>query len=402
MKYGFLIRIAGAVLAIATAAGADTVGSVNMNFVQIRNADNDADSTGYGQVGYNYRISVHEVSIVQYQASGVSGGDDWSGVDSDDAPAANMTWHQAAAYCNWMTSTAGNSSLPYEFNGSGEVIDVMSREEMIAHGGLFYVLPTENEWYKAAYYTGSGYTDYANGTDTAPSVDDANYYDSSAGFDLSRNAWVVDDGSFEQNGTKNMSGNVFEWLETSVDGGLGSSDEMVLRGGAAQYPGGSEESWNDRLHREYRVDGDGNTTLTRSQSDASVGMRIVAIPEPGTMGLMGASAIGLFFARKLRRRRLFGESVVPVRRKCRIDFFGLSVDSDAPEPAAPHTVPVVRQLLLKAGRSVSARVEDVNISFWNYMVARHERKTASRTAMKKAFREKLRNAFDAFLAAIMK
>jgi len=48
--------------------------------------------------------------------------------------------------------------------------------------GTIYVIPTEDEWYKAAYYAGSGYSLYAFGTDTAPIAGtDTNYDGPSSG-----------------------------------------------------------------------------------------------------------------------------------------------------------------------------------------------------------------------------
>ncbi len=70
------------------------------------------------------------------------------------------------------------------------------------------MIPTEDEWYKAAYWTGSGYSTYANGTDTPPVVQvDANYSPTDG-------PWNIATGSQEQNGTFNMMGNVAEWSES--------------------------------------------------------------------------------------------------------------------------------------------------------------------------------------------
>jgi formylglycine-generating enzyme required for sulfatase activity len=132
-----------------------------MDFVDIGNAGNAADTTGYGAVDYDYRIGQHEVTIEQFMAvqaadARVGSGDEGYWHDGTrtvgvNAPASYVTMYESAMFCNWLTT--GNAyEGTYQFNDSGILTNVLTRRQMNESGGLFYVLPTEDEWYKAAYY----------------------------------------------------------------------------------------------------------------------------------------------------------------------------------------------------------------------------------------------------------
>ena len=88
------VIVALLVLASGMVAQADTIthpnasggGSttINMDFVNVGNAGNTADDTGYGAVGYNYRIGTYEVTADQWAAvlaaaPGVGNAGSWSG-----------------------------------------------------------------------------------------------------------------------------------------------------------------------------------------------------------------------------------------------------------------------------------------------------------------------------------
>jgi hypothetical protein len=118
-----------------------------------------------------------------------------------------------------------------------------------ALAGALYRLPTEDEWYKAAYYKGgstnAGYWVYATRSDTAPGntigdgLNQANYYagdyavTQSPSSSSSQN-YLTNVGAFTNSGsyygTFDQNGNVREWSEVIVSG-----SSRGLRGG--RWPG---------------------------------------------------------------------------------------------------------------------------------------------------------------------
>lgn len=287
-KYTAIIAAAILVLGFAQIAQADTIRGLDMSFVGIGNAGNAASTnTGYGAVNYNYGIATYEVTIDQFTKAramdsrvGDGNEDHWNTV-STNAPATMVSWFEAAKFCNWLTSGDAYSGA-YQFDIGGGLTNVMTREQVLADGGVFYVLPTENEWYKAAYYTGSGYSLYANGTSAAPGASDARYGNNT-------DPWAVGGGTGEQSGTYDMMGNVWEWCESAFDGTLDViSENRVLRGGAYNTAEGSLEA----INRFYD---------NPDNPDFNVGFRPVAIPEPAVVSLLVSSGLML-----LGFRRFFG------------------------------------------------------------------------------------------------
>jgi len=372
-----LVLVAGSVLA-------DNINGVEISFENIGNAGNAADSTGYGAVGYDYRIGTTEISFDQFSPSGLAS--DGSG----DNPAVNMTWHVAAQYANWLTSSNINNGA---YAISGGKVTAIDRAAAIAAYGTVYVLPTEDEWYKAAYFTGSGYSSFANGTGTAPVAGtDANYINSGGG------PWNVGGGTVEQNGTFDMMGNVWEWLESTAGGEafdpLNDDQNMVVRGGAYHLPD------DYYLNKANRV-----AFAQRGVTDVDAGIRIVAIPEPGTISLMSLSTLSLFFTRTVRRRKQAGKSLLPIRREYSCDTFeGQDLVYDEGDGTDPleELKQVTKAYLLATWSEVHSRYMVFDKLFWNRMVAMHERRLARRKAFRVAFKKRALDGLDAFLALIMK
>jgi hypothetical protein len=386
-------------VALAVSASAEIINGID--FVSIGSAgfpgdtDTDSNRLGYGAVGYNYKISQFEISFAQFALSGVGNGDEnhWVGSLGSNAPVVEVTWHEAARYANWLTS--GDADVgAYTINGSGRVTDVMTRAEILADGGLFFVLPTEDEWYKAAYFTGSGYSLYANGTNVAPAQGvEANY--SGGG------AWLASGGTQElNNATYNMMGNVWEWTESlhngnSITGGAEVVDLIAFRGGSY-------------VQDETRLAADDRQSGGPTIDHQSIGMRVVAIPEPGTITLMGLSTVSLFATRTIRRRRYLGQTLVPLRRQPKCDRF---IDSEVMDVYSEETseetvltlmLSMVKTNVLAVYNHIHDAYKSADKSFWNYMVCSHERRVARRVAFRTSFKKKALACFDAFLALIMK
>lgn len=187
--------------------------TVEIQLVRIGNKDNRADRTGYGRVENNYSIGKYEITVAQYTTflnavaasdpfrlyneglmtsalnrgitrSGVDGAYSYSPVSgTDHFPITGVSWFDAARFANWLAN--GQPSGPcspettedgaYTLNGklSGQSV---SRNATNPNTGTHpsFALPTEDEWYKAAYYdpelhnAKGGYYRYATKSNSTP------------------------------------------------------------------------------------------------------------------------------------------------------------------------------------------------------------------------------------------
>jgi formylglycine-generating enzyme required for sulfatase activity len=249
-------------------------GMTQAAMVTIGDAGNAADpGTGYGAVGYDYRISATEVTIAEMQAAtGAGNGNEnyWNDAGQGtsagtNAPASLVSLYEAMKYCNYLTSGNVNNGL-YTNNGSGVWSAKLTRAQVMAGSVNYFALPTEDEWYKAAYYTGNQsdpWSLYANGTDAVPAQGGTtgwNYYNNGYAVGAPNYVWTAGAGGLEQNGTYNMMGNVWEWMETSP----------------GVFRGGSYIDYADALRSSYRYGSDPASEI------CNVGFRVVAVPEPAT------------------------------------------------------------------------------------------------------------------------
>ena len=270
------------VMAAVNFASADTIRGINIDFVTIGNAGNlgdtraEANPHGSGAVSSNYRIGKYEVTNAQWNAftaaAGVPTGNAyWTGAQQ---PTNMVSWFEAAQFCNYLTS-GDKYSGAYKFDISGNFLGI-DRVLSISTYGTTYVIPTEDEWYKAAYYKpdGSGYSLYANGTSTAPIAGVNSNYGDAIG-----SPWEITNGTQEQNGTFDMMGNVWEW------------DETLFFGSYPGVRGGSYFNIVGYLASSYQYGGDNPT----DEYDA-VGFRVASVPEPATLLLLGIG--GLVLRRK--------------------------------------------------------------------------------------------------------
>jgi hypothetical protein len=287
---------------------ADSFTGFSMDFADIGNAGNANDgvsgNTAYGGVSYNYRMGVNEVSetmIDSYNTanSGVLITKDTRGANR---PATSVSWNEAARFVNWL-NTSQNYQAAYNVSGGANTdIALWSSadawqtggENLFRHKDAHYFLPSENEWYKAAYYDGStgAYYDYATGSDTEPDgIDssgdatfDAVFYD---GFIQSGPNDVTNAGVLSPYGTMAQNGNVWEWGESGYGSPNNLAGELrVIRSG----------SWNvssPGLQSSYRND------YSPASGSYTLGFRVAAVPEPSSIALLGLGGLAMM----LRRRR---------------------------------------------------------------------------------------------------
>ena len=226
--------------AIVAALISSASATVTMDWVTIGNANNAADpATGslYGAVDHAYRIGKYEVTNAQYgeflnakgqsnansiyntnmptygiTQSGSSGSFTYTVTTAlANHPVVYVSWYDAARFANWMMNGQGNASMEngaYTLNGATSGI-------ITANIGAQVYIPSENEWYKAAYYNAANasYSLYPNGQNTITTAD-ANY-NNSVGSTTNIGTYSIAPSSY---GTYDQGGNVWEWNDAVIAG----------------------------------------------------------------------------------------------------------------------------------------------------------------------------------------
>jgi len=278
-------------IALANITGppaSNTFGSGNntfsLSFVTIGNPGNPNDTktsyggVPYGGVPYSYQMGVYDISQNQINnavALGLPGMP--QGDFTGDLPAIPISWFQAAAFVNWLNTNQGYEpayNLSYSSN-NGYSMDLWPAAQAWTAGGTnlyrnincCYFLPSENEWYKAAYYDPSknggagGYWLYSTGADSAPgavangtnagtAVYNENQYDTLFNMiikPISSPVAVTSSGGLSPYGTMGQCGNVYQWMESAYSGV--NSDPALTRA----YRGGDWSATAYRLPSTFRL-----------------------------------------------------------------------------------------------------------------------------------------------------
>jgi len=287
-------------------------------FSNVGNAGNQADSlphvgyngsVGFGSVSYNYKISKYETTVGQYveflnavapvvsqfglynPSSGIIFNNGsysvGTGRGSANKPITYVSYYDALRYINWIangaTANASTEEGSYTIaNGGSDSGSISGR-----NSNALFVLPTENEWYKAAYNFGMTSTDYSGSP-----TDSLDQYPNLYGRNLGT---TVDVGSYTSGfyGTFDMGGNVWEYNETKYTNIL-DYEVFGIRGGAYGGYSGYDQDASFRGDTYY---------LTNSQTgqDENVGFRIALVPEPSAFSLL---AVGLGVVLRRRRRTI--------------------------------------------------------------------------------------------------
>ena len=287
MKTKIVTTLFAALAALSISANAQ----VNLSFSTVGNAGNAADTTGFGGVSYTYAIGTYDVTDSQYTSFlnavdpngtnpnsiyntnmgidasnggisftlGATAGSKYSVIAGfANAPVVYVSWFDAARFTNWLSNGQGSGSTEtgaYTLNGATSGI-------ITNNGTGTYWIPTENEWYKAAYYDPNyggvgvgGYWTYATKSNSiTTSMANYNY---AVGH-------VTDVGAYgiaSAYGTYDQAGDVWQWNDAVI------SSYRGLRGG----------SWNansDYLQSSFQLN------LDPTYEDYYIGFRVATVPEP--------------------------------------------------------------------------------------------------------------------------
>ena len=226
-----------------------------------------------------------------------------------DKPVNFVSWFDAARVSNWYQNGSTNSSSTE--TGAYTLGGATTGSAVARNAGATYYIPTEDQWYKAAYYKGGGtnadYWNYATQSDTRPTavtadstgVGSADGAGNFANFNSAAD-WNGQNGNVTTVGTNgganaygafDMSGNLYEWNDLT-----GESDAARgVRGG----DWGNGVTSFDLASSERRI---GAPSIEHNY----IGFRLaspVVVPEPSTyaMALAGLACGGW---QMWRRRRL--------------------------------------------------------------------------------------------------
>lgn len=321
------------VIALATTIlTGGAVAQVTIETVTVGNIGNAADSNGYGAVAYSYNIGKYEVTNTQYAAflnavaatdtyslynplmsSSPQGGITRSGssgsftyavkAEQEYRPVNFVSFWAATRFANWLNN--GQGSADTESGSYTLTSGAISANTVTRNGGANWVVASENEWHKAAYYDptknsgAGGYWSYPTRSETLggntnfSATNGANYYDGDyLGLADKTSVLATPVGSYayatSSYGTFDQGGNLWEWNDT------------IIEGSARGLRGGVWDSSEGMLAR---------TTIyweeASIEGNYATGFRVAslaAVPEPSTYAaLCGLAALA--FAAYRRRNR---------------------------------------------------------------------------------------------------
>jgi formylglycine-generating enzyme required for sulfatase activity len=314
------------------AASADTFGTgdnqFDIEFVTISDDAVSANGTyinnskpeGFIDPGHNYRIGIYEITNDQWNkfvningtpigsetehhnngkiTSAYDGNPQWTDADQ---PTNVTSWYEAAQFVNWLNVSTGHQAA-YKFTGTqgttGYTFTVWNETDIgydprnpFRNSNAFYFLPTEDEWVKAAYWNGTYLQQYSTKNGGYPtewtSNGGPNFDGQSAGWNfggtypdddvLTCQPWDVTAGYCpeELNGTYDMMGNIWEWMESpEYSGDYLANAARGTRGGAYDFTWPYASLSSSKTQSPYREYSD-------------IGFRVASVPEPATVGLMG-------------------------------------------------------------------------------------------------------------------
>jgi sulfatase modifying factor 1 len=206
--------------------------------------------------------------------------EDWA-----DRPVNYVSWADAARFANWLHNgqPTGDQDLTTTEDGSYFLDGEMDPGQLLQvwrEPDATWAVPSEDEWYKAAYHYNDGvtgnYFDYPTSNDLEPSNDlidpdpgnNATFYHGghTIGWEYYRTEVGAHENSESPYGTFDQGGNVWEWIEARPEAGY-----QAMRGGSFYEP-------VDCLHAAWRYGNYGGPTYHGFRTGFRVVDLVVAPP----------------------------------------------------------------------------------------------------------------------------
>ena len=295
-------------------------------------ADGDSGTPGiqnYGAVPYAYNIGTYDVTNRQYveflnakdpagtsplqlynvnMSNGTYGGITYSAGNADgnkysfisgrgDHPVNFATWYDAIRFANWLNNGQGNGDTETgAYTLLGGTATPSNSLTITRNADATVFLPSENEWYKAAYYdpVSSLYNLYPTGSNSTPATSGPTSLANHANFNnVVGNLTDVGayTGTTSPYGAFDMGGDVFQW------------DEAMINGTDREVRGGSFSDTSFGLRSSKHVSGDpAGWPFNIGFRMANIPTGYVVVPEPST-SVLAALGLASFLAWGWRRRR---------------------------------------------------------------------------------------------------
>ncbi len=318
-RIGFVLASVLAVVCVSTGQA-----EVVIDVVTVENPGNVADTRyedcGWGGVNYVYNIGKFEITAGQYceflnavaaddpfglysesmadpstryvwgcniQRSGSPGGYSYTiAPDWADRPVNHVDWGDAARFCNWLHNgqPTGAQDLSTTEDGSYFLNGAMTDGELTAvvrGDDATWVIPTKDEWYKAAFHKNDGVTgnywqqptrsDMIPTSEAPPGTDMTNGSANHVGesYAIGSPYYRTEVGAYDAKpsdspyGTFDQGGNVSEWNESAWP----KYSERGCRGGSF----GASIMWYTHAMADFYQDA--------SREHGGIGFRVAEVPE---------------------------------------------------------------------------------------------------------------------------
>jgi len=266
----------------------------NSQYVEFLNAK---DPTGANALGL-YNISMSGNGGVNFNAGAITGHKYTAISGAENHPVNYVNWFDAIRFANWLNNGQGNGDTETGAYTLGRLDPFgypLDGIDIVRNAGAKVFLPSEDEWYKAAYYNPAThmYFQYPTGSDAVPlatgptAVSNSANYGNVAGGLTDVGAYTATTSPY---GAFDMGGNVYQWNEAVLM--LGNLPNHGLRGG---FSAGSS-SHLQSSHRVYELG------LTSVGFDSGFRVASVAVPEPSSDMLIGTGILGLLTLLYRRRK----------------------------------------------------------------------------------------------------